>query len=104
MNAAANCRRSRQYRISKSKKQAFLKKTNPAPVELSSLEKEPQKEGQEIKEAGSKRRRGTSPSDLKMGKVFQTKQSSHAGDVAPSYKEGAKKLKQKRRILLSSEK
>ncbi|MBR6387009.1 MAG: hypothetical protein IKS14_02040 [Thermoguttaceae bacterium] len=104
MTAAANCRRSRQYRISKAKKQAFLKKSNARLTELRTTEKESQRESQEIKEAGSKRRRGTSPSDLKMGKIFQIKQSSRAGDVALSYKEGAKKADKKQRFLLSSRK
>ncbi|MBQ3822949.1 MAG: hypothetical protein II655_02550 [Thermoguttaceae bacterium] len=104
MTAAANCRRSRQYRISKAKKQAFLKKSNAGLTELRPTEKESQRESQEIKEAGSKRRRGTSPSDLKMGKIFQIKQSSRAGDITPSYKEGAKKADKKQRLLLSSRK
>ncbi|MBQ4194646.1 MAG: hypothetical protein II622_00930 [Thermoguttaceae bacterium] len=104
MTAAANCRRSRQYRISKAKKQAFLKKSNAGLTELRPTEKESQRESQEIKEAGSKRRRGTSPSDLKMGKIFQIKQSSRAGDITPSYKEGAKTDEQEQRIVLSPEK
>ncbi|MBQ5367169.1 MAG: hypothetical protein IIU43_06805, partial [Thermoguttaceae bacterium] len=45
-----------------------------------------------------------SPSDLKMGKIFQIKQSSRAGDITPSYKEGAKTDEQEQRIVLSPEK